>query len=147
MAAKNNPSASSADLPDAFQRHVQTALEKFHQAAWLGEQSPLSAPYFLGQRPASQTSAAQRGQTLQRVLRQANDSLKLCGSDEQSSSRLIELTYLQPAPLTADGAAAELNLSRATYYRRREQAIQQLAAAFVRHINPALRLDRPPRPD
>ena len=55
--------------------------------------------------------------------------------------------YVQAAPLTADGAAAELNLSRATYYRRREQAIQQLATAFVRQINPALRLDRPPRPD
>jgi hypothetical protein len=141
------PSTASADLPDAFQRHLQEALEKFHQAAWLGDHSPLSAPYFLGQRPTGQASAAQRGQTLQRVLRQANDTLLKQGSDEQDSGRLIKLTYLDSPPLTADGAAAELNLSRATYYRRREQAIQQLAAAFVRQVNPAVRLDRPPRLD
>jgi tetratricopeptide (TPR) repeat protein len=151
MPTKRKPPApstmSSTDLPDAFQRHIQTVLERFHQTEWLGEHSPLSAPYFLGQRPAVQTSATQRGQTLQRVLRQANDSLKTLGPEAQSNSRLIELAYLKAAPLTADGVAAELNLSRATYYRRREQAIQYLAAAFVRQINPALRLDRPPHPD
>ena len=149
MPTKRKPSAPStvsADLPDAFQRHLQIALEKFHQAEWLGDQSPLSAPYFLGQRPAAQTSAAQRGQTLQRVLRQANDSLNTRGPQEQESGRLIELAYLQSVPLTADGAAAELNLSRATYYRRREQALQQLTAAFIKQLNPALRLDRPPSP-
>jgi hypothetical protein len=150
MPTKRKPSApltTSSDLPDAFQRHLQAALENFHQAEWLGDHSHLSAPYFLGQRPANLIGALQRGQTLQRLLRQANDSLKTQDHEAQDSSRLIDLAYLRAVPLSVEGVAAELNLSRATFYRRREQALQHLAAAFIRQINPALRLDRPPQPE
>ena len=138
--------------PPTFQDHLMAALARFHQTEWLGEHSPLSAPYFLGHHAFASSGGAiaggaiQRGQTLQRVLRQATDWLATQGAEAQESSRLIRLAYLQGMPLTADEAARQMNLSRATYYRRREQALGHLAAAFIRQINPALRLERPARP-
>lgn len=53
-----SPVAPSADWPEAFQRYLQTALEKFHQVEWLGDHSPLSAPYFLGKSPSSTRNSA-----------------------------------------------------------------------------------------
>ncbi len=153
MPANSPRTSQAAALPTAFQRHLLTALEKFHQVEWLGDHSPLSAPYFLG-RPATSTrspvsisTAIQHGQTLQRILRQANDWLAAQGQDAQAISRLIQLAYFQATPLTADEVGNRLGLSRATYFRRREQALAEYAAAFIRQINPALRLDRPPQPD
>ncbi|MBI5567964.1 MAG: ATP-binding protein [Chloroflexi bacterium] len=153
MPANSPRTSQAAALPTAFQRHLLTALEKFHQVEWLGDHSPLSAPYFLGRPvtaargPASISTALQRGQTLQRILRQTNDWLAAQGQDAQAISRLIQLAYFQATPLTADEVGNRLGLSRATYFRRREQALAEYAAAFIRQINPALRLDRPPQPD
>jgi hypothetical protein len=143
-----SPAPAPADRANSFQRHLQAALGKFDKIDWLGEQSPLSAPYFLGAQPKAFDSnrmpnARRRGETLQRLLRQANDWLNTQDADRQASSRLIRLTYFRRTPLKADAAAFQLGLSRATYYRRREQALQHLALAFTRQINPALRLDRP----
>lgn len=150
---RSSSDISSMEPPDAFQRHIQTALEKFHQVDWLGEQSPLSAPYFLGGRQTSGISstlivtATQRGQTLQRVMRQTNDWLAAQGQDAQESSHLIQFAYLGAQPLTVSEVAKRLNLSRATYFRRREQALKSYAAAFIRQVNPALRLEQPTRPE
>jgi hypothetical protein len=38
----------SIKINDPFARSVEIALEHFADPAWLGEHSPLAAPYFLG---------------------------------------------------------------------------------------------------
>ena len=115
MPTKSRQSASvapSVNLPDEFQRHLQRALEKFHQIEWLGEQSPLSAPYFLGKRPTSTIgstpiiTATQHGQILQGVMRQTNDWLAAQGRDTQESSNLIQFAYFQAKPLAANEVAS-----------------------------------------
>ena len=38
------------DSPSAFLHHLTEALKHIHDPRWLGEHSPLAAPYFLGER-------------------------------------------------------------------------------------------------
>ena len=45
---KNDKNAGQATA--AFAKVVKQALDQFHEPAWLGEQSPLASPYFLGER-------------------------------------------------------------------------------------------------
>ena len=59
---------------EPFHDQLRLALNNFADTVWLGTESPLAAPYFLGdalQKAADGESAAGRGQTLQAVLRQA----------------------------------------------------------------------------
>jgi tetratricopeptide (TPR) repeat protein len=59
---------------EPFYDQVRLALNNFHDPQWLGENSPLAAPYFLGaalhHQPAVETAVG-RGQILQRTLREA----------------------------------------------------------------------------
>ncbi len=150
MPVRTKRQSSSSSQPETFQDHLRRALEQFHDAQWLGEHSPLSAPYFLGsdQRPSpAGFGSIQRGETLQRLLRQAADWLATQGEDAHESFDVVRQSYFQRPALTAEEVGRRLNMSRATYFRRREQAIQHLSAAFIRQINPALRLDRPSHPE
>ena len=142
---KTLSSLAAADASEAFQRHLAKALDQFHHPEWLGDQSPLSAPYFLGG-PGVALSALQRGQALQRLLRQAADWLASQGEETQDSIRLLNETFFQPTPRSVDEIIRRLHVSRANYFRKREQAIRQLSVAFIRQTNPALRFDRPARP-
>lgn len=67
--------------PDAsglYFEQLRLALNNFNDPQWLGENSPLAAPYFLGAALAVEgdmTTAVGRGQTLQTVIKQAADAL------------------------------------------------------------------------
>ncbi len=128
---------------DGFAREVERALDHFSQPDWLGEQSPLAAPYFLGHMlddlPAQTlTTPKQRGLALQRSLQQA--SLQL-DADQRD---LLQLTFLKPdAALDKIGIAQKLHLSERSYYRYRGQAIQALAGAVNKLLVPALKSESP----
>ncbi|WP_420643619.1 hypothetical protein [Candidatus Leptofilum sp.] len=74
MAPKQKNGASS----DPFHDQLRLALNSYADAAWLGEQSPLAAPCFLGdvlQNSANADTAVGRGQALQNSLQKAAASL------------------------------------------------------------------------
>ena len=59
---------------DPFHDQLRLALNNFADATWLGEQSPLAAPYFLGdalQHVTDADTAVGRGCTLQNILKKA----------------------------------------------------------------------------
>ncbi|MEO6061644.1 MAG: hypothetical protein ABIQ99_06885 [Thermoflexales bacterium] len=58
---------------DAFAGAVEQALERIADPAWLGERSPLAAPYFLGAAldEGDALTAAGRGHALRRLLQPA----------------------------------------------------------------------------
>ena len=74
MPKKQTPSTKTAV---SFTDQVRLALNHLNDAAWLGEHSPLAAPYFLGDfLPASSASAPiGRGNILAQALRTAATAL------------------------------------------------------------------------
>ncbi|MCB8925619.1 MAG: tetratricopeptide repeat protein [Ardenticatenaceae bacterium] len=90
MARKQKNSAGS----EPFHDQLRLALNNYEDAAWLGEESPLAAPYFLGdalQQVADGETAVGRGQTLQNVLKQAADTLWPAGKLPRTRDDLIEI--------------------------------------------------------
>ncbi len=82
---------------------------------------------------------ALRGLALQARLREAAASLN------EDARQLLEAAYFQRKPnLTIVGVARQLHMSRAAYYRRRDLSLPELANAFTRLAQPALRLEAPP---
>lgn len=139
------PRKPSADLPSAFIDQLAQALDHFGDAAWLGDHSPLAAPYFLGEALLHQPSTPesdtlQRGQTLQRLLQDTAATLppQACYAPQ----RLLTVAFFRPEPLPE----SLLFLSRTTYYRYRREAVELLAAALIRRLTPALRLETPIAP-
>ncbi|MCA9954148.1 MAG: hypothetical protein KC434_05485, partial [Anaerolineales bacterium] len=68
----------SVSAGEPFHDQLRLALNSFEDAAWLGESSPLAAPYFLGDalhQAADGETAVGRGRTLQTVLKKAAETL------------------------------------------------------------------------
>ena len=61
-----------ATTQKSFTKQLKLALKKYHDPFWLGEESPLAAPYFLGaaltQNGGSQRDPTVRGNALQKEL-------------------------------------------------------------------------------
>ncbi|MBN1888583.1 MAG: tetratricopeptide repeat protein [Thermoflexales bacterium] len=137
-----NPSPT---LSGGFAHCLEQALEHFTDPAWLGKNSPLAAPYFLGNALAGQPgvdTCTGQGRTLQRLLREAAETLGSQGEEGLYATRLLNLSFFYPQSLL--DVLHELTVSRATYYRHREEAIQRLEGAFISRVNPTLRLESPP---
>lgn len=136
--------AKAAKSSDAFVQAVERALEHLTQVDWLGSQSPLAAPYFLGSLLDSATagqSPVTRGQALQNALHSAAQAV----SDEQQG--MLNATFFQRNPnLNNTGVSLELGLSESTYYRRRIEAIEALAHALNQSVQPPLRNELPRAP-
>lgn len=140
MAKASKPTANASD---AFVQAVERALERFGNPDWLGNQSPLAAPYFLGNlldhadALANPTPIA-RGTVLQQALLSAAKTLP----NEQQA--LLNATFFQRKPnLNNTGVALEMNLSESTYYRRRVEAIAAIANALNQSVIPPLRNELP----
>lgn len=130
---------------DAFSRAVESALEHFADPAWLGTESPLAAPYFLGNMLGEQReaeSALGRGHALRDILQQAAATLR----DEQR--RLLQVAFFNRNPrLNSVGIARSLGMSKATYFRHRVGAIESLAVSVNQRVIPPLRAELPrPQP-
>jgi tetratricopeptide (TPR) repeat protein len=126
---------------DAFSRAVERALEHFADPQWLGMESPLAAPYFLGglldERPDAEAPAG-RGNVLRSVLQDTATSLT---ADQQS---VLQVSFFQRNPnLNSIGIARKLSMSKATYFRYRANAIEALALAVNQRMLPPLRAELP----
>ena len=118
-------SRRTGEATDGFVRAVEQALEHFTNAQWLGDASPLAAPYFIGNllnaQPESDTSQG-RGRVLQHVLQQAAQQL----TAEQQ--HFCNISFFQRDPnLNNIGVLQRLGLPETTYYRHRGIIIEALA--------------------
>ncbi len=133
-------SKKSVKAGDAFMQAVEQALEKLSEPEALGNQSPLAAPYFIGNLAGENSiaSPAQRGQTLAAALRATAQQL---GAE---TVRILNVSFFERKPtLNNTGVARVLNMSEATYYRHRAAAIEALAHAFNQRVVPPLRAETP----
>ena len=133
--------ARSIKISDPFARAVEAALEHVGDPAWLGEQSPLAAPYFLGAAVTASSrddSPADRGRALQALL--ATSATKL---DAEQQTLLNTSFFRRDVALNNTGVAMALSLSETTYYRRRASAIEALADEANRNAAPPWRFDMP----
>ncbi len=139
MAARGKSTASSGvkQAPDAFTQAVERALELYADPLALAAESPLAAPYFLGEHISDDTPAG-RGKALRELMQST------CAMLEPDQQRLLEVAFLKRDPrLNNTGVVRALNLSEATYYRHRSAAIKALASAFNQRVVPPLRSERP----
>lgn len=133
-------SKKSLKAGDAFVQAVEQALEKFSDPEALGNQSPLAAPYFIGNLAGAgqATSPAQRGQALALALRATAQQLGV------ETLRVLNVSFFERKPtLNNTGVARVLGMSEATYYRHRAAAIDALAHAFNQRVVPPLRAETP----
>ncbi|MEZ4864186.1 MAG: tetratricopeptide repeat protein [Caldilineaceae bacterium] len=127
------------------------ALGLVQEPATLGAQSPLAAPYFLGDYLLQQPSALQptalgRGNALAALLQASMQDLPGQHKDGEWYQRLLEVSFFQPRRKRDGDLWDRLGTSRATYFRDRTKAIQSLETALIRRINPALRAEAPQPP-
>ena len=146
MSTKKKTSKRQHNIPASFDNVLTEALKHYQDAQWLGKNSPLAAPYLLGNRLQNTQNmgddALYRGKILQRLLHATTNMLAQQGEQGQADSRLLTLTYFRKGH-TAVTVAEEFSVSRAGYYRHRKQAVERLEAALIRQLNPALRLEMP----
>jgi hypothetical protein len=132
---------SSPSLQDLFTQSIERALEHFADPAWLGAQSPLAAPYFLGKvldGYADNEAAIGRGRALRDQLQSAAQQLSL------EQQQLLNVSFFQRDPyLNNAGLALQLGYSQATYYRYRANALEALAQVFSQQMLPSLRPEMP----
>jgi tetratricopeptide (TPR) repeat protein len=172
MVQKQKNNLSSEPLHD----QLRLALNNFDDPAWLGEQSPLAAPYFLGealQMVTNGATAVGRGQALQKILKQAADTLwpqerlprsraeleEIVTEERREQGNkgngyvflLLELRYFRAyfRPLDYPKAGHEqdlieyLGVGRSPYFRHLKAARKLLADALLTQLHPTYRLERP----
>lgn len=105
--------------PREVERHLQTVLVHWHDDAWL-EAAPRPC---LGVHAAG--AAALRG-AVRRALHRARAQV-----EDDAVYRALELAYLTPDLLAPAEAAAQLGVSRATFYRLVRRGVRALATACV----------------
>lgn len=133
-----------------FYKQVKQTLDHFHDVHWLGEYSPLATPYFLGtyllRKPKSeQISSAGRGGALKALLEKVTKKISYYKENkEKQYEQLLRSSYFNHQTLKS--ICEELGISRATYYRYRQEAIQVLGDLLIQTIHPALRLEQPIHP-
>ncbi len=121
--------------PDGFVTALERVLEHFADPEWIGTNSPLAAPYFLGEASAFDTMHAEgRGKGLQLLLREAATAL-----DEDQRKLLVVSFFERNWNTNINGVAMNLDMSRAAYYRRRSVALEALARVVSARVSPALR--------
>ncbi len=152
-----------------FFEQVKSALAHYADRRWLGEQSPLAAPYFLGEVLHGTTpSALERGKVLIQTIDQTLESLwggplptdgqtmlATVADEESQHGRggrydclILELNYFQrrfkPAPKSQSEIYNDiLHIARPTHDRHLHDAIERLGALLLQRLRPALRPEQP----
>lgn len=152
-----------------FGDHLRRALELLHQPALLGAQSPLAAPFFLGESlRGSEATPAGRGAALRGLIFRAAEQLwggplpddgqallAAALAEHDPGGRydclILELNYLQqryrPVPRNqAEIYSDILHISRPTHDRHLRRAIERLGVALLALTRPALQLEQPAPP-
>jgi tetratricopeptide (TPR) repeat protein len=161
---------------EQYYEQIRLALNNFDDPAWLGHESPLAAPYFLGDLlPTADASPFGRGEALRQALFQAADRLwagslpanheELDGAVNEERRQmgnkglryaylLLELRYFRryfrpllfPKPTQEADIREYLGVGRGPYFNHLKTARQLLGDALLELARPALRLERPPHP-
>ncbi|MEZ4768103.1 MAG: tetratricopeptide repeat protein [Caldilineales bacterium] len=150
----------------SFSEHLKQALEQIDNPELLGDQSPLAAPYFLGEalRGVDATPLA-RGQVLRSAIDRCmatmwggplpddgREMLDTALDEETQGGRydclILELNYLhqryRPAPRNQAAIYHDiLHISRPTHDRHLRSAIANLASLLLQQLRPAVRPEQP----
>lgn len=142
---------NSTTVTDQFCDAVETAFKHFNEPVWLGENSPLATPYFLGDASkfhAQEANTAVRyGKALQQLLRQAADIVSERNARFGDLWRaLLQLRYFNTTTQSEQQIILDLNTSLAAYHRHRGAAIAEIANELIRLVKPALRIESPSTP-
>lgn len=121
---------------------LEEALKHYQDPAWLGERSPLTTPYFLGDHVALAVTGIDRGRALQKVLAAATAAIT--GKYAERYQTILRAYYFQayPAAVVWD----QIGLTKNSFHLNRNAAIGALEAVLVAQLQPALRLEQPPLP-
>ncbi len=156
------PSAANG----TFFEHLKQALEAFSQPEWLGNHSPLAAPYFLGEAiRGAQTTPLGRGEALCAEIQRAVESLwggplpesgpallNAVAAEESQGGRydclILELNYFRqryrPVPRNQSDIYNDiLHISRPTHDRHLRIAVERLGTVLLQRLRPAVRLEQP----
>ncbi len=125
----------------SFAIEVEQALKHFADPQWLGEESPLASPYFLGNRlPTTAIDAQGRGQFLQTILETATAQLQ--GRYAERYQIILREYYFNNR--TVKEVCRQISLGHNSFHLSRNDAIEALSSQLITQMNPALRLETPP---
>ncbi|MBX3016035.1 MAG: tetratricopeptide repeat protein [Caldilineaceae bacterium] len=159
---QSSPDPIQAVYPDQFMQTLRQILEHIHEPAWLQQHAPLATRYFASAPTSRAPQLAHTGQKaldhqlraiwhdwesrertpLQQLIWEAVCALR--SQKEPNYQALLLLTYFQLHKPKPSDIIQQLLISRATYYRYLEQALNALAALVINRLRPALRLEMPP---
>lgn len=152
-----------------FFEQLKAALAHYADPQWLGEQSPLAAPYFLGSAlHGAPPSACERGQVLvdtlektlaslwggslplngQTMLAEVAAEAATQGQGDRYHCLILELNYrrrcFKPAPKNqAEIYNDILHISRPSHDRHLAQAVERLGALLLQRVRPTIRPEQP----
>ena len=158
-----------AALTASYFGHLKQALEMLDQPEWLGNHSPLAAPYFLGNAiHGAQATALGRGSVLcaeiERSLEalwggplpQSGEAMMAAAlAEENQGGRYdcftLELNYFRqryrPVPKSQSDIYNDiLHISRPTHDRHLRAAVERLGTILLRRLRPAVRPEEPMPP-
>ncbi len=168
MSQSNKKSSQLA----SYIEQVRQALNHFQDPDWLGKNSPLAAPYFLGAIQTQKLSPTEQGQALQKALHTAVTALwpgelptdRNSLVDMVNEARLeqghkgpqylfllLELRYfrhyfephINPRSDNDIAVCDFLTISRSSYFSHLKVAQKALGDKLLDTIRPTLRLERP----
>lgn len=152
--------------PSDFEKCLQTALKHYADVEWLGNNSPLAQPYFLGASTQLLLSPAQRGQALREAidaawkvlwdgiwpldeatfLKKAKEEIFARNKGHQYAALVLELSYLRRVIHPKKRSIIwedHLAVSKAQYHRDLSDAVQLLGTSLLRIVHPHLYLEHP----
>ena len=160
----------------SFIEQIRAALNHYDDPEWLGNESPLAAPYFLGSTLQTGANAIERGEALRHALQLAASTLwggelpttkaKLetaVNEERQQKGNkgaryhflLLELRYFRqyfrdnetPAVDNDIAMCDYLSISRASYFNHLKVAQKALSEALLKQLQPTLHLEQPLSPE
>lgn len=150
MKSKSNLPSQLPDTEEQYRDLIKHALKHFHDARWLGENSPLTMPYVLGHwlQNASvdrQPDAVTRGNVLRELILRAVRAIPK--PDDKRSllrARILELRYLTNKRMRISEIYKELDdIPSSTEDREHDKALDALKTKLLELFTPALRLEVP----
>ena len=157
---------SKAMIGPSFEKCLETALKHYHDPTWLGTNSPLAQPYFLGAFTHPSAKIAGRGQALQQAIDTAWEALwgGCLPGDRQTfatqfqeivlapkkggeyAALLLEVRYMQRAMQPTKVSLIwedELHVSKSQFHRDLRDAIRLLGEELLQLVRPNLRMEQP----
>lgn len=123
-----------------FWHTLTHALETVREPKKMGEESPLAAPYLLGNKlPTNHASADKRGRVLGRILQEAASELD--GKNGRRYQKILDEYYFQGKSVRV--VCDTVGLGKTTFHDNRKRAISQLESVLIETLRPAIRLETP----